>query len=62
MKKMKENSEKLGCTWSFDDDPFYVAMKITWLRLQKKFTSNPKDKEAMDKEIEKLKNKGNVIK
>ena len=60
---MKENREKLGCTWSFDDDPFYVAMKITWLRLQKKkFTSNPKDKEAMDKEIEKLKNKGNVIK
>lgn len=59
---MKENSEKLGCTWSFDDDPFYVAMKITYLRLQKKFTSNPKDKEAIDKEIKKLKSKRNMIK
>lgn len=59
---MKENSEKLGCTWSFDDDPFYVSMKITWLRLQKKFTSNPKDKEAIDKEIEKLKSRRNMIK
>lgn len=60
MENNKEN--KVGCTWSFDDDPFYVAMKITWLRLQKKFVSNPKDKEAMDQEIERLKNKGNVIK
>ena len=59
---MEEKSEKLGCTWSFDDDPFYIVMKITWLRLQKKLVSNPKDKEAIDKEIEKLKNKGNVIK
>lgn len=60
---MKENKEsKVGCTWSYDDDPFYRAMKITWLRLQKKLVSNPKDKEAIDQEIEKLKNKGNVIK
>lgn len=60
MENNKEN--KLGCTWSFDDDPFYVAMKITWLRLQKKFVSNSKDKEAIDKEIEKLKSKRNMIK
>lgn len=60
MEEDKEN--KVGCTWSFDDDPFYAAMKITWLRLQKKLVSNPKDKEAIDQEIEKLKNKGNVIK
>ena len=60
MENNKEN--KVGCTWSFDDDLFYIAMKITWLRLQKKFASNPKDKEAIDQEIEKLKNKGNVIK
>lgn len=60
---MEENREnKVGCTWSFDDDPFYRAMKITWLRLQKKFTSNPKDKEAIDQEIEKLKNQSNIIK
>ena len=49
MENNKEN--KVGCTWSFNDDPFYVAMKITYLRLQKK-----------DQEIERLKNKGNVIK
>lgn len=60
MENNKEN--KIGYTWSYDDDPFYRAMKITWLRLQKKFTSNPKDKEAIDQEIERLKNKGNVIK
>lgn len=60
MENNKEN--KIGCTWSFDDDPFYTAMKITWLRLQKKFVSNPKDKEAIDQEIERLKNKGTVIK
>lgn len=60
MENNKEN--KVGCTWSYDDDPFYRAMKITWLRLQKKLVSNPKDKEAIDQEIEKLKNKGNVIK
>lgn len=60
---MEENREnKVGCTWSFDDDPFYVAMKITWLRLQKKFVSNPKDKEAIEDEIEKLKSKRNMIK
>lgn len=59
---MENNKEKMGCTWNFDDDPFYRAMKITWLRLQKKLVSNPKDKEAIDQEIEKLKNKGNVIK
>jgi len=55
MENNKEN--KVGCTWSFNDDPFYVAMKITYLRLQKKLVSNPKDKEAIDQEIEKLKNK-----
>lgn len=60
MENNKEN--KVGCTWSFDDDPFYRAMKITWLRLQKKLVSNPKDKEVIDQEVEKLKNKGNVIK
>lgn len=60
MENNKEN--KVGCTWSFDDDPFYRAMKITWLRLQKKLVSNPKDKEVIDQEIERLKNKGNVIK
>lgn len=60
---MEENKEnKVGCTWSFDDDPFYIVMKITWLRLQKKFVSNPKDKEVIDKEIEKLKSKRNMIK
>ena len=60
---MEEDKEsKVSCTWSYDDDPFYRAMKITWLRLQKKLVSNPKDKEAIDQEIEKLKNKGNVIK
>ena len=60
---MEENKEnKVGCTWSFDDDPFYVAMKITWLRLQKKFVSDPKDKEAIEEEIEKLKSKRNMIK
>lgn len=60
---MEEDKEsKVGCTWSYDDDHFYRAMKITWLRLQKKLVSNPKDKEAIDQEIEKLKNKGNVIK
>lgn len=60
---MEENKEsKVGCTWSFDDDPFYRAMKITWLCLQKKFVNNPKDKEAIDREIEKLKNQSNVIK
>ena len=53
---MEEDKEsKVGCTWSYDDDPFYRAMKITWLRLQKKLVSNPKDKEAIDQEIEKLK-------
>lgn len=55
MENNKEN--KVGCTWSFDDDPFYTAMKITWLRLQKKLVSNPKDKEAIEEEIKKLKNK-----
>lgn len=60
---MKENNEnRVGCTWSFDDDPFYTAMKITWLRLQKKFVSNPKDKEAIEEEIKKLKSKRNMIK
>lgn len=60
MENNKEN--KVGCTWSFDDDPFYIAMKITWLRLQKKFVSNPKDKEVIEEEIKKLKSKRDMIK
>lgn len=60
MENNKEN--KIGCTWSFDDDPFYVAMKITWLRLQKKLVSNPKDKEVIEEEIKKLKSKRDMIK
>lgn len=60
MENNKEN--KVGCTWSFDDDPFYIAVKITWLRLQKKLVSNQKDKEAIEEEIKRLKSKRNIIK
>lgn len=41
---MKKNNEKLGCMWEPKDGYLYQSLLITWLKVRKAMTSDPKEK------------------
>lgn len=53
---MKKSNEKFGCMWDPKDGYLYRSLLITWLKVRKAMTSNPKEKEEIEEEIKKLEN------